>query len=200
VARSKGKKMRLSHLFCGLALVALGLIPPAKADYATGMNALEKRDYATAFKEFQQAARLGDPRSQYQLGVLYVNGDGTTADFNAAATWFKMAAAKNHVKAKEALEFMIASGHVPENAPASQEVFIQVATTGSPETAEKEWKRQQRVFASDLAGLTLKVHAFETAGKDKMFRVLGGPVEVDKAKQICAKLKEAKSNCFIFKQ
>jgi cell division septation protein DedD len=121
------------------------------------------------------------------------------ADFTTAATWFRMAASKNHIKAKEALDFMVTSGHAPENASTSKEIFIQVATTGSQENAEKEWKRQQRRFSEELGGLAFRTHAFEAAGKDKLFRVLGGPLDAEKAKQICTKLREAKFNCFIYK-
>jgi TPR repeat protein len=38
-------------------------------------------DYSTAFKYFTRAASLGDERSMFQLGLMYLFGQGAVQDF-----------------------------------------------------------------------------------------------------------------------
>ena len=50
------------------------------------------QDYAQAQAWFEKAAAQNDPRAQYELGVLYLEGKGVKQDYTQAQTWFDKAA------------------------------------------------------------------------------------------------------------
>ncbi len=54
---------------------------------------------AAAFRWFRQAAEFGVADSQYNLGVLYHEGRGVSADTNEALFWFRVAAAQGDAEA-----------------------------------------------------------------------------------------------------
>jgi TPR repeat protein len=58
--------------------------------YAKG-RAVPKDDQAAA-NWFRKAAEQGDPRAQYNLGVLFVNGRGVERDYAQAYVWLRQAA------------------------------------------------------------------------------------------------------------
>jgi len=74
------------------ALVALALGVPAFAGFEEGVAAARKRDYATAFVEFKQAAEAGDARAYARLGYLYATGLGTARDPETGYAWVKKGA------------------------------------------------------------------------------------------------------------
>ena len=53
---------------------------PIVADYKTGMDAYNRRDYVAAYKTWQPLAEQGDAGAQYQLGVMYAGGEGVPQD------------------------------------------------------------------------------------------------------------------------
>ena len=54
--------------------------------------AYEKGDYVTAFQGSKYLAEQGHAEAQYKLGVLYINGQGVTEDYEEAVKWFHKAA------------------------------------------------------------------------------------------------------------
>ena len=83
-----------------LALSIICLVVPAWADFQAGMNAYNRRDFATALREWQPLADQGDARAQFSFGLLYENGDGVTRDYTKARQWYKKAAAQGDAKAQ----------------------------------------------------------------------------------------------------
>ena len=78
-----------------LALViALGLAAPVRAGVETGLAAYEMGDYATAISELRAPAKQGDGRAQYQLGLIYAQGQGVGKDRLTALMWFTCSAAQ----------------------------------------------------------------------------------------------------------
>jgi hypothetical protein len=75
-----------------VAILAFALCTPAFADVAAGQRALRNGDNATAFKEFLPAAKQGNALAQYDLGILYYNGQGARQDYKEAVRWFRLAA------------------------------------------------------------------------------------------------------------
>jgi len=49
-------------------------------------------DYPAAFRWFEEAARLGHPGAQLNLGLLYASGLGVERDESEAAKWYRLAA------------------------------------------------------------------------------------------------------------
>ena len=51
-----------------------------RADLEKGFDAYEKGDYATAVREFKVLAEQGNAKAQYNLGLMYDNGEGVPED------------------------------------------------------------------------------------------------------------------------
>ena len=77
------------------AIVVMALVvltTPASATYETGLYAYSAGDYGTAHSEWLPLAEAGDARSQYQLGQMYLKGEGVEADAARALKWFRLSA------------------------------------------------------------------------------------------------------------
>lgn len=61
-------------------------------------------------KFYVERAKAGDPAAQYDLGVLYAQGQGLVQDYASAATWFRAAAAQGNVAAEYNLGVLYAQG------------------------------------------------------------------------------------------
>ncbi|MDA8230474.1 MAG: peptidoglycan-binding protein [Magnetospirillum sp.] len=84
-----------SFLFPAAVVVLAALVVgshPARADYARGVAAYGRGDYAGAVREFGESARTGDARSEYMLGRLYAMGLGVPQDLVRAWVWEDRAA------------------------------------------------------------------------------------------------------------
>ena len=150
-------------------------------------------------------AEQGDAAAQYGLGVLHGNGNGgMPQDFARAAHWFHKAAAQGHAQAAAAVAFLKRAGLVvPPPAEGDEPVpalvdaaLVQVATVGSEATGKVEWKRQKRLHADMLGTLNPVIHTFPV-GEKVMYRVMGGPVEITEARDLCARLKTAGGACHV---
>jgi uncharacterized protein len=93
-----------------LALSLVCLVVPAWADYQAGMDANNRGDYATALREWQPLAEQGDARAQFDLGLLYENGDGVPRDYAKARQWYEKSAAQGGAKAQFYLGMQCAFG------------------------------------------------------------------------------------------
>ena len=96
-----------------VAAAVLLLAWPAQfsfAGVAEGRAAYARKDYATAFKEFQAAAEKGDAEAQYRLGLLYRAGRGTRQDVAKSVEWLRKAADQKHALAQYNLGVMYSAG------------------------------------------------------------------------------------------
>jgi TPR repeat protein len=59
------------------------------ADFDAGVAAYNKGDYATAMREWRPLAEAGDASAQYNLGVMYANGEGVPEDDAEAVKWYR---------------------------------------------------------------------------------------------------------------
>ena len=79
----------------------------------TGLKAAQAGDFQTALKEWKPLAHAG---AQYNLGLMYANGEGVAEDDAEAARWLRLAADQGHAGAQYNLGVMYASGRgVPED-------------------------------------------------------------------------------------
>ena len=51
-------------------------VSPVRGDFAAGVRAYERHDYARALRIWRRLARRGHPQAQCKLGIMYQNGDG----------------------------------------------------------------------------------------------------------------------------
>jgi uncharacterized protein len=90
-----------------LVLSILVLTAPAWADFNAGMDAYHSSDYATALHEWQPLAEQGQAVAQYQIGLLYANGQGVTKDDAKARQWYEKAAIQGHTEAQVNLGILL---------------------------------------------------------------------------------------------
>lgn len=74
----------------------LVLTGPACSRFDDSVRAYERGDYATASQEWQRLARLGYPPAMYNLGVMYLEGNGVPQDNIQAYRWLNLAASRGY--------------------------------------------------------------------------------------------------------
>src|ERR1035441_824103 len=97
-------------LSSSLALPLFLALRISAADFSAGLSAYQKKDYAAAVKEWRPLAEKGDAPSQFNLGLMYVDGLGVPQDYNQALSWFERSAQQDYAKAQLNLGAMYASG------------------------------------------------------------------------------------------
>ena len=89
---------------------------PAFADFQDGVNAFENGDFAAALGEWQPLAEQGNSDAQYNLGLMYENGDGVARDDTEALKWYRLSADLGDAKAQYKLGLMYNNGKgVPQD-------------------------------------------------------------------------------------
>ena len=81
------------------------------------------QDYKEAVKWYRLAAEQGDATAQYNLGIMYDNGQGVPQDYKEAIKWYRLAAEQGNAKAQYNLGAMYDNGEgVPQDYARSCEV------------------------------------------------------------------------------
>lgn len=65
---------------------------PFSQELQAGLNALERRHYATALRAWRALADQGEPRAQNNIGLMYERGLGVTQSYVEAMAWYRKAA------------------------------------------------------------------------------------------------------------
>lgn len=91
-------------------IVLIAALRVAAADVEAGMAAYQRGDHAAALAAFKEAAEKGDARGQYNLGVLYLTGQGTTRDLDQAVAWHRRAADRGLAAAQHGLGLLYYQG------------------------------------------------------------------------------------------
>ena len=86
-------------IFLAGVLFLLGSAP-AYADFEAGLEAYKRGDYETALREFKPLAEQGIAEAQFNLGVMYVTGQGVPQDNKEAAKWYRLAAEQGVAEAQ----------------------------------------------------------------------------------------------------
>ncbi len=92
------------------------------------------RLYQDAFKAFEKAAAKGRVRAMTMLGLMYLNGDGVTANRSQALLWFNKAVGGGDPMAMALLGVMYESGTgVPKDGVQALHWYTKAAEEGDPE-------------------------------------------------------------------
>ena len=82
-------------------LVALLISPLAySSDFVKGLKAYNKGDYQQAYGIFRSLAEDGDSSAQFNLGLMYYEGQGIPQNDVEAIRWYRAAAEQGHAKAQ----------------------------------------------------------------------------------------------------
>lgn len=90
----------MRSLFWFLTLSFISAVAFFGADFSTGLNAYQKGDYAAAIKEWRPLADQGVAAAQFNLGLMYLDGQGVPQDYKEAANWFERSAEQDYGKAQ----------------------------------------------------------------------------------------------------
>lgn len=94
-------------------------------------------DLESAAGWFQRAAEQGHAGAQFNLGLLYAEGQGVPQDFAKAVEWFTKAAEQGNVDAQNNLGVMYLVGEgVPKNTDKAIEWFKKAEKQGNEEARE----------------------------------------------------------------
>jgi len=78
------------------AFLCLMLMTSACSNFDESVAAYDRGNYATALFEWQRLARLGYLPAQYNLGLMYYNGDGVPQDYVQTYQWINLAASQGY--------------------------------------------------------------------------------------------------------
>ena len=84
----------------------------AAALIALGLNQAVWADDVSDFREILQAAEQGNAAAQFNLGVMYENGQGVRQDYVQAVQWYRKAAEQGDAQAQYNLGVMYDNGQV----------------------------------------------------------------------------------------
>lgn len=93
----------------------------AQADLISAQNAFKNGDYEAAAKEYRAMAELGNPIAQYDLAVLYLNGQGLKQSELNAYAWSSLAADAGYAPART-----LADKLRPKLAPGSEKIAREI--------------------------------------------------------------------------
>jgi hypothetical protein len=113
-------------------------------------KALHRGDYKTAYRLIMPLAEQGLPLAQYNLGVMYYNGQGVPKDYAEAAKWYRKAAEQGFAEAQTNLGIMYFTGlGVPKGYVLAHMWFTLAASRFSAsEQGRREMAGSQRDFAA----------------------------------------------------
>ena len=100
----------MSRLHSFIFTIVLALSSVAAADYEDGINAAFEGDYETALREFTAAAEAGLDLAQFNLALLYYNGQGVKQSFRNALEWAEKAGNQGHATAQYMLGTLYYNG------------------------------------------------------------------------------------------
>jgi TPR repeat protein len=102
-----------------LLLIVAGCSGQSQDDAATyqlGLDAYGKKNYAVALEKFKAVAEHGNAEAQFNLGVMYRQGQGVAQDDKQAVEWWTKAAEQGHTEAQDNLGLRYARGQgVPQD-------------------------------------------------------------------------------------
>nr|WP_240327077.1 tetratricopeptide repeat protein [Ursidibacter arcticus] len=93
-----------------LAFAPLSYANTPEQQFQQGFEAVQKQDYQTAFRLWQPLAEQGDAAAQFNLGLMYDNGQGVKQDNQQAVKWYQQAAEQGYAEAQFNLGVMYAKG------------------------------------------------------------------------------------------
>lgn len=73
---------------CFSFVIFISLVQQIQAGEKEAWQALEDKDYQTAYQEFLPLAKDGNIAAQHYIGLMYHNGYGVKPDYSQAALWF----------------------------------------------------------------------------------------------------------------
>jgi hypothetical protein len=114
-----------------LILLFLSVSSCAHTGFDDGSSDFTKGDYSKAYKEYKVLADQDDANAQFNLGLMYLNGQKVPQDYAEAEKWFRKAADQGHSNAQFNLGLMYYMGQkVPQDYTEAAKWFRKAADQG----------------------------------------------------------------------
>jgi len=140
----------LPFLVAALLSAAAGHGPVMAADLlAEGAAAFEAGNYDEAASIWRPLAEEGDPKAQFNLGLLHETGRGVTEDPAEAAMWYERAARQGVTQAQLNLATLHQTGRGVAQDPAEALYWLEIAAR----LGEGAAREQAAAAAAELAPL-----------------------------------------------
>src|SRR6476619_7636540 len=101
----------LKRAIAAIVLVSAFAAPVAAGTFEDAGDAHARGDYAKALRLIRPLANDGDAAAQFNLGLMYMTGQGVQQDNAAAALWFRKAAEQGYALAQSNLGTLYLYGH-----------------------------------------------------------------------------------------
>ena len=138
---------------------------PGKKFFFTAVRALREKDYAFTVNMYEVSASWGYKPAQYNLGIMYLKGEGIPVDRPRAMAWMALAAERGEPSYVQARELLYAD--------LSKEEFTR---------ANEIWRELKGTYADDIAFARAKARWAQTRAAMTGSRVGGaGPLLVGSA-------------------
>ena len=112
-------------------------VASAASQFDQGVAAFNRGDYSTAYRLFRPLAEQGYASAQYNLGVMYANGQGVPQDYAAAVSWYRKAAEQGNALGQFMLGMMYDLGQgVPQDNVSAHKWFNLAAASGNAEAVK----------------------------------------------------------------
>jgi TPR repeat protein len=103
-------------------------------------------------EDTRAAAEQGDALGQYNLGLMYANGEGVPQDYAEAAKWIRRVAEQGDARGQFILGVMYADGDsVPQDFVLAHMWFNLSASNGDPRAKEKRETQAGRMTREQIA-------------------------------------------------
>lgn len=132
---------------------------------AAAYAAIAHGDYQSARKIWEQLARNGDAEAQYNLGVMYANGDGVPKKPAKALKWFQVAATAGNAKAQYNLGVMYANGEGVTANTREAVKWLQMSASQGLSKAQESLALIHEESVADLGNVTAKQQHAKPAEK-----------------------------------
>lgn len=132
------KQVIIKWILAALTLAVIGCGDQSQQDaasYKEGVDAYAQGNYAVALEKFKPLAEHDNMEAQFNLGVMYRQGQGVPQDHQNAVTWFNKSAEQGHVEAQQNLGFQYAKGQGVTQDWVQADKWFTIAAASGKETA-----------------------------------------------------------------
>jgi len=102
----------MRSILAGVVLSLMLTGAAAAGPYEDGLAAYGRGDYATALRLWRPLAEQGNAGAQFNLGVMYDEGQGVPQDYAEAVKWYRLAAERGFANAQYELGVKYATGRL----------------------------------------------------------------------------------------
>lgn len=152
--------------FAGTVLALSIVAPVMAASLEDAVAAYRRADYATAFQVYHALADQGFALAQFNLGLMYANGQGVAKDETEAGKWYRLAADQGRSDAHYQLGHLF---YQQDSYAEALKWFLLAAEQGRPDAQSNlgvMYAEGQGVARNEIEALMWFILAAEQNNKD----------------------------------